>query len=178
MFLQKNILHLHRYFTIKDQKHKYKKYILLEQLRMINMQRTSAIEFFCILEQVCFSSLSESASIFLILTNCFFEGMMANFDTNIFIIARENSCKIDRAPYGVRLISYNASADVFIYRRRPAPVRYVTSQKKILKNRPVPGRLSNSPVMSKSLKSYDVSFICDRSITRVCFLETFVEATN
>jgi len=57
-----------------------------------------------------------------------------------------------------------ASADVFIYRRRPAPVRYVTTQKKILKNRPVPGRLSNLPVMCKSLKSYDVSFICDRSI--------------
>jgi len=33
---------------------------------------------------------------------------MANFDIHIFIIARENSCKIDRAPYGVRLISYNA----------------------------------------------------------------------
>jgi len=41
----------------------------------------------------------------------------------------------------------------------------VTTQKKILKNRPVPGRLSNSPVMCKSLKSYDVSFICDRSIS-------------
>jgi len=97
---------------------------------------------------------------------------MANFDIHIFIIARENSCNIYRAPYGVRLISYNAgraSADVFIYRRRPAPVRYVTTQKKILKNRPVPGRLSNSPVMCKSLKSYDVSFICDRSITvQVC----------
>jgi len=42
----------------------------------------------------------------------------------------------------------------------------VTTQKKILKNRPVPGRLSNSPVMCKSLKSYDVSFICDRSISQ------------
>ena len=58
----------------------------------------------------------------------------------------------------------SASADVFIYRRRPALVRYVTTQKKILNHRPVPGRLSNSPVMCKSLKSYDVSFICDRSI--------------
>jgi len=130
------------------------------------MQRTSAIEFFCCLEEVCFSpSLSASASIFLILTNCFFVGMMANFDIHIFIIARENSFKIDRAPYGVRLNSYNAgraSADVFIYRRRSAPVRYVITQKKLLKNRPVPERLSNSPVMCKSLKSYDVSFICDR----------------
>jgi len=74
------------------------------------MQRTSAMEYFCSLEQVCFSSpsLSESASICLILTNCFFGGMMANFDIDIFIIARDNSCKIGRAPYGVRLISYNA----------------------------------------------------------------------
>jgi len=48
--------------------------------------------------------------------------------------------------------------------RRTAPVRYVTMQEKNLKNRPVPGRLSNSPVMCKSLKSYDVSFICDHSI--------------
>ena len=40
-----------------------------------------------------------------------------------------------------------------------------TTQKKILKNRPVPGRLSNSPVICKSLKLYDVSFICDRSIS-------------
>jgi len=30
----------------------------------------------------------------------------------------------------------------------------------------VPGRLSNSPVMCKSLKSYDVSFICDHSICK------------
>jgi len=109
MFLQKNILHLHRYFTFKDQKKLIQKYILLEQLRVINMQRTSAIEYFAVLSK-CFSSpsLSESASIFLILTNCFFEGMMANFDIHIFIIAREKSCKIDRAPYGVRLISDNA----------------------------------------------------------------------
>ena len=67
---------------------------------------------------------------------------MANFDINAFIIARENSCKIGRAPYGVRLIPYNAGRapyDVFIYRRRPAPVRYVTTQEKTLKNRPVPG---------------------------------------
>ena len=41
----------------------------------------------------------------------------------------------------------------------------MTTQYKFLKNRPVPGRLSKSPVMCKSLKSYDVSFICDHSIT-------------
>jgi len=122
---------------------------------MINMQRTSAIDFFCSLEQMIFSlSLSESASVFPIFTNCFFGGMMANFNIHIFIIARENLCKIDQAPYPVDLLQ-----------RRPGTVRYVTTQKKILKNRSVPGRLSNSPVMCKSLKSYDVSFICDRSIS-------------
>ena len=33
---------------------------------------------------------------------------MANFNINVFIIARENLCKIGRVPYGVQLISYNA----------------------------------------------------------------------
>jgi len=36
---------------------------------------------------------------------------MANFDIIVYIIARENvfhPCKIGRALYGVRLISYNA----------------------------------------------------------------------
>jgi len=102
---------------------------------------------------------------------------MTNFDVNVFIITRENSCKIGRAPYGVRLIFYNAgrapydivrcSVDVFIYRCRTALVRSVTTQEKILKNRPVPGRLLNSPVMCTPLKSYDVSFICDHSIRNV-----------
>jgi len=101
---------------------------------------------------------------------------MANFDITVFIIARENvfhPFQIDRALYGVRLISYNrtvpgrASADDIIYRRRPPPVRYVTTQEKFLKNRPVPGRLSNWPVMCKSLKSYVVCFICDHSIVCV-----------
>ena len=31
----------------------------------------------------------------------------------------------------------------------------------------MPGRLSNLPVMCKSLKSYDVSFICDHSISNI-----------
>jgi len=61
-------------------------------------------------------------------------------------------------------VTGRAPADVFIYRRRTAPVRYVTTQEKILKNSPVPGRLSNWPVISTSLKSYDISFICDHSI--------------
>ena len=58
-----------------------------------------------------------------------------------------------------------ASSDVIIYRRRPALVRYVTTQEKILKNRPMPGRLSISTVICKSLKSYGVSFfLCDHII--------------
>jgi len=83
---------------------------------------------------------------------------MANVDIIVYITARENvfrPCKIGRALYGVRLISYNAVrapygarpgiADDVIYRSRPPPVRYVTTQEKFLKNRPVAGRLSNSP---------------------------------
>jgi len=56
--------------------------------------------------------------------------------------------------------------------RRPLPVRYMTTQEKFLKNRPVPGRLSNSPVMCKSLISYVVSFICDHSICLPIFRPT------
>jgi len=63
---------------------------------------------------------------------------MAHFDINEFTIAPENSRKIGRARYGVRLIPYNAVRCYHI-RRRPAPVRYVSTQEKILKNRPVPG---------------------------------------
>jgi len=81
------------------------------------MQQTSAIKFFS-LEQVWFSppSLSESVSVFLILTTCFFGGIMANFDINVYIIAHENlfhACKISRAPHDVRLISYKASRSPF-----------------------------------------------------------------
>ena len=100
--------------------------------------------------------------------------MMASFDINEFTIAPENSRKIGRASYGVWLRSYNAvrcpaghRPMLYDIRRRPAPVRYVTTQVKILKNRPVPGQLSNSPVMYKSVKSYNVSFICDHSISPV-----------
>ena len=39
----------------------------------------------------------------------------------------------------------------------------MTTSEKILRNRPVPWRLLNSPVMCTSLKSYDVSFLCDLS---------------
>jgi len=65
------------------------------------------------------------------------------------------------------------SADVIIYRSRSAPVGYVTTQKKILKNHLVLGLLSNLQVMCKSLKSYDVSFIGDHGITRKEFIIHF-----
>jgi len=45
---------------------------------------------------------------------------MAHFDVNIIIIARENSCKIGRAPYGVRLIFYNAGMAPYDIVRCPA----------------------------------------------------------
>jgi len=45
---------------------------------------------------------------------------MANFDINVFIIAHKNSCKIGRAPYGVRLISYNAGRVPYDILRCPA----------------------------------------------------------
>jgi len=77
---------------------------------------------FCSLKQVCISSpsLPEPVSIFLILTSCFFGGMMANFDINLFIIALENSCKIGRAPYTFRLISFNAGQAPYDIVRFPA----------------------------------------------------------
>jgi len=42
------------------------------------------------------------------LNNMFLLGIMAHFDVNVIVIARENSCKIGRAPFGVRLIFNNA----------------------------------------------------------------------
>jgi len=116
------------------------------------------------------------------LSLCYFNNLFlwrndGEFDINVYITARQNllhPCKIGRASYGVRLISYNAGWAPYDVVRCPAghrPMlsytgagRYVTTQEKILKNRSVPRRLSNSPVMCKLLKSYDVSFICDHSV--------------
>ena len=51
------------------------------------------------------------------------------------------------------------------YIQAPTSARtIVNTQEKILKKRPLPGRLTNSPVICKSLKLYPVSFICDHSI--------------
>ena len=75
---------------------------------------------------MAFTSLSKSASVFLILTTCFFRGMMVTFDTNVYAIARKNLFHPCTVPGG-------ASANVIIYRSRPAPVRYVTMQEKKFK---------------------------------------------
>jgi len=73
------------------------------------MQRTSAIEIFAVLSKCgfhhhhCQSQLKP-----FYFNNLFLGEMMAHFDINGFTIAPENSRKIGRAPYGVRLIFYNA----------------------------------------------------------------------
>jgi len=86
------------------------------------MQRISAIELFAVLSKCGFSSqsLAESDAIFLNLTTCFCWEIMANFDINVFIIARKNSCKIGRAPYGLRLIFNNAGRALYDIVRCPA----------------------------------------------------------
>ena len=43
MYLQKYILHQHRYFILKTKKINSKIYFSIEQMRMNNLQRTSAI---------------------------------------------------------------------------------------------------------------------------------------
>ena len=104
--------------------------------------------------------------------------MMANFDIFFYSSLHVKMCFIRvksaghctvsgwslTTPSGQRTVPGRASTDDIIYRCRPAPVRYVTTLEKFLKNRPVPGQLSNSLVICKSLKSYVVNFICDHSI--------------
>jgi len=52
---------------------------------MINLQPTSAIEFFAV-----FITITVRVSLNLsFVTTCLFGGIMANFDINVFIIARE-----------------------------------------------------------------------------------------
>jgi len=120
---------------------------------MINLQPTSAMDIFAVLSKCGFH-------------HHHFQSQPQSFFCNNLFIWRIN------VEFWYKCI-HHCTADVFIYRRRPAPVRYVTTQEKILKNRPVPGRLSSSPVMCKSLKSFDVIFICDHSIRNT--LENFNE---
>jgi len=76
---------------------------------MINMQRTNAIEFLQSWTSVVFITINVRDSLNLsYFNNMFLCGIIANFDVNVYIFAHENSCKIGRAPYGVRLIFYNA----------------------------------------------------------------------
>ena len=68
-------------------------FISLEQVRMIYMKRTSAIEVFAVLSKCGFHHYHcQSQLNFSYFNNLFLGGMMANFDINEFIIARENSC--------------------------------------------------------------------------------------
>jgi len=61
----------------------------------------------------------------------FFGDMVANNDLNVYIIARISRIILTvpgwslKMPAGYRTIPDRASADVIIYIRRPAPVRYV-----------------------------------------------------
>ena len=52
---------------------------------------------------------------------------MAKFDihVNVLINARENSCKIGRAPYGVRLIFYNAGTGRCFHMQTPDGARTI-----------------------------------------------------
>jgi len=129
-------------------------YVSLEELRVNNMQRKSAIEMLQSWASVVFTSITFRVSISVSnINNRFLWRNDGEFWYIAYIIARGNvfyPCKIGRASYGVRLISYNAVRPMISYTdagRRPPPVRYVTTQEKFLKNRPMPGRLSNSPVM-------------------------------
>ena len=133
-------------------------YISFEQLRMIKMQWTSTIEIFAVLSKCGFHhpvSLEKWWQIVI----------LKNSPLHLKIRVKSAGHRTVSGwslttPYGAR----PGIGRCYHIRRRPAPVRYVTTQEKILKNSPVPGRLSNSPVMCKSVKSYDVSFICDHSI--------------
>jgi len=82
-------------------------YILLEQLRINNMQQTSAIDIFAVLNTCGFHlHYCQTQPHFFIFKTCFFGGMMANFE-NMFYPGTN-----------ARQISNNAgraSADVIIY---------------------------------------------------------------
>jgi len=149
-------------------------YISLEQLKMINMQRKSAIESYAFLSKYGFHHhhCQSKSQYFLILTTCFFRGIITT--SNEFTIAPENSSKIGRPPYGVRLITYNAV-------RCPAGHRLMFSytdagrrpydlwlrKRKFLKIVHCPGDYQIR--RCKSVKSYIVSFICDHSISVAYF---------
>ena len=93
VYLQKNILHLHRYFTSEDQKYKYKiiyfaggwitcNVHMLLQVLLKFLQSWAGVVFTFITVRV-----SARLSYFY---NLFLWGIVANFDYNAYIIACEN----------------------------------------------------------------------------------------
>jgi len=106
-------------------------YILLEQLRMNNMQRTSAIKFLQSWASMVFIFITVRVSLSLsYLNNLFLWRYDSEFDINVYFIAPENlfhPCKIDRKSYGVRLIFYNASWAPYDIVRCPAGHRPMLS---------------------------------------------------
>ena len=61
--------------------------------------------------------------------------------------------QLTKTPTGRRTSLSWASTDVSIRKRRPASVKLMTTPKKILKKRPVPGRFHKSPMICKSKKN-------------------------
>jgi len=180
--LTEYILHLHTYFSSVDQTHKYKNksfpWAAYGDKHVTNMcywktflQSWEGVVFILITVGVSF--------IFSYLTVCFFGRMMAHFYINVFINARDKSCKVGWAPYGVHLISNNADrapsghwpmlsytdGDRWPNDMNASENSYLSSGVRAI---------INSPVMCKSLKSYDVSFICDHSIKSEAYCQLTV----
>ena len=88
---------------------------------------------------------------------------------NGFIRVKSDHLQRRQGTIRCRTVPDRASADVIMYRCRPAPLRYLTTQEKILKIRPLSARSLNSPVICKSLNSYGVSFICEHSTFEIMY---------
>jgi len=125
--------------------------ISLKQQRKKNMQRTSVIDCFALMSKCVFH-----------LHHCQSQPQSFLFWKPVYM----------KEWWQILILMYTSLHVKFCFTcvKRPGTVRisynarYVTTQEKILKKRPVPGRLSNSPVICHSLKSYGISFICDQSI--------------
>ena len=177
--LQKYIVHLQRYFTSEDQEDKYNSILSLEQPRMNKSNEQELLKLLKPWASVVFTSITVRVRRRL----SYFNNLFFSKEWWRILILKYTSLHVKiclirvksaghrtvsgwslTTPAGDRTVPGRSSTGVIINRRRPASVRNDTTQGKILKNRPVPGRLSYSPVMCKSLKSYDVSFICNHSI--------------
>ena len=94
MFLQKYINCIYINISLLKTKNINTKMCMsLEQLRMINIQQTSAISMFAVLSKCGFHHhyCQSQPQSFFFYSTCFFGGMMAKFDINVFIIARVKS---------------------------------------------------------------------------------------